>query len=147
MADPVEVAGPIAKEGSGRGLSAGERLAGDLLMGEFVAATSLNEEVGEVVDDVGRLGELLRQHGSRQIAVGQRFLSDLASARTVPQLLSAHLHAGRTTADNQLALLVDAARLQADAIARTRHMLAIGFAALERAVSGKPAAQDHPPRH
>ncbi len=147
MTDPVHVAGPIAKPGLAGALVARNLLASDLVMSEFVAATSMNEQVGEVFDDVGRMGELLREHGKRQIAIGQRYLNDLVSVRSVPQLLAAQLHAGRTTADNQLALLVDAARLQADAIARTRHMLAIGFAALERAISGRPAAQDHPPRH
>lgn len=116
-------------------------------MSEFVVATSINEQVGEVFEDVARMGTLLREHSKRQIAIGQRYVNDLASVRTLAQLLSAQLHVGRTTADNQLALLVDVARLQADSVARTRHMLAIGFAALERAIAGRPAAQNHPPRH
>ena len=116
--------------------SMADAVAQDLLMGEFVAATSVNEQVGEVFEAAGRLAVLVREHGKRQLSVGQRYLSDIVKVRSFDQLLAAQLHAARTTADNQLALLVDVARLQADGVARTRHMLAVGFATLERALSG-----------
>ena len=115
----------------------------DVLMGEFLAATSVNEEVGEVFEDLGRLGTMVREHGRRQVSITQRWLGDLVSARSFEQLLAVQLHALRTTADNQMGLVADTARLQADAINRTRHMLAVGFATLERALSGKTAARDH----
>ncbi len=123
--------------------SIADGLTRDVLMGEFLAATSVNEEVGEVFEDLGRLGKLVREHGRRQVSITQRWLGDLASARSFEQLLAVQLHAMRTTADNQMGLVADTARLQADAINRTRHMLAVGFATLERALSGKTAARDH----
>jgi hypothetical protein len=115
----------------------------DVLMGEFLAATSVNEEVGEVFEDLGRFATLVREHGRRQVSITQRWVGDLASVRSFEQLLAVQLHALRTTADNQMGFVADTARLQADAINRTRHMLAVGFATLERALSGKTAARDH----
>lgn len=122
-------------------------LARDLLMGEFLAATSATEEVGEVFEDLGKLGALVREHGKRQVSIGRRFIEDITKVRSFEQLLAVQLHAARTTVDNQLAFIADTARLQADSIARTRHMLAVGFATLERTMSGRPAAQDHGAKH
>ncbi len=132
---------------SGTSAGAGGVLTRDLMMGEFIAATSATEEVGEVLEDLGRFGVLLREHGKRQLSIGQRYVKDIAQVRSIEQFLAVQLHAMRTTFDNQLGFIADAARLQADGINRTRHSLAVGFATLERTLAGRPAAQDHGPKH